>query len=51
MSEGLETEGARRKEHYKSLEEKMATRMEEGFKNEQHARQQIISETVQGFKK
>ena len=51
MKEGFETEGALRKEDYKSLEEKMSARMEEGFKNEQHAGQQIQSEIVHGFKK
>ena len=34
MREGFETEGARRKEDYKSLEEKMSARIGEGFMNE-----------------
>ena len=29
----------------------MSSKMEEGFKDEQHARQQVQSEIVQGFKK
>ena len=45
MREGFATEGARRKEDDKSLEEKSAARMEE-----QHARQRRQSEIVQGFK-
>ena len=50
VREGFETEGVRRKETYKNVEEKMAARMEEGFKKEQHTRQQIQSQMVQGFK-
>ena len=44
MREGLETEGARRKEDYKSLEEKMSARMGEGFKNEDNARKLVQNE-------
>ena len=50
MREGFETEGIRRKEDYKNLEEKMAFKVEEGYKKEQHARQQVQSEIAQGFK-
>ena len=50
MKEGFETERALRKEDYKNLEEKMSARMEEDFKHEQHAGQQIQSERVKGFK-
>ena len=49
MREGFDTEGARREEDHKNLEEKMSARMEEGFKNEQQARQQIHSEIMQEF--
>ena len=44
MREGLETEGARRKEDYKSLQEKMSARMGEGFKNEDNARKLLQNE-------
>ena len=46
MREGFETEGVPRKEDCKNLEEKMAA---EGSKKEQHTRQHIRSEIVQGF--
>ena len=35
MKEGFETEGIRRKEDCKNLEEKMIVKIEQGFKNEQ----------------
>ena len=38
--EGFEKEGFPRKEDYKNLEEIRVSQMEEGFKKEQHARQQ-----------
>ena len=49
MREGFETEGIRRKEDYKNLEDKMVLKMEEGSKKERHARQQVPHETAQGF--
>ena len=51
MRQGFEKERFRRKEDYKHLEKKMAAKMEEGFKKEQHAIQQVQNEMVQGFKK
>ena len=37
------------KEEHKNLEEKMIVKMEQGFKNEQNARQLVQSEIAQGI--
>ena len=50
MKEGFKTEGIRRREDYKTLGAKMVVKMEQGFKNEQNARQLVQSETAHGFK-
>ena len=39
-----------KKEDHKNLEEIVVSQMEEGFKKEQHARQQVQNEIAQGFK-
>ena len=50
MQAGVETEGTRRKEDDKNLQDKMVLKMEEGFKKEQQARQLVQHEIAQGFK-
>ena len=44
MQDGFATEGLRRQEEYKNLEEKMSAKMAEGFKNEENARKLVQNE-------
>ena len=44
MKECFATEGVRRKEDYKNLEEKMSARLEEVLKNEENARRLVQNE-------
>ena len=48
--DGFATESCRRQEDYKKMEEAMTTKMEEGFRNEEQARQQIQKEIMAGLK-
>ena len=44
MQDGCAAERVTRQEEYKNMEENMSAKMEEGFRNEQQARQQAGSE-------
>ena len=48
MQDGFATESCRRQEDYKKMEEAMTTKMEEGFRNEQQAREQAQKEIMDG---
>ena len=48
--DSLRHETKRDQENRVNLQEEMSSKMNEGFKKEQHARQQVQSEMVQGFK-
>ena len=49
MQDGCATESCRRQEDYTKTEEAMTTKMEEGFRNEQHAREQAQKEIMDGL--
>ena len=50
MQDGFATESCRRKEDYNKMEEAMTAKMEDGFRNEEQARQQTQKEITAGLK-
>ena len=50
MQDGFATESCRSQEDYKKMEAAMTTKMEEGFRNEEQARQQAQKEIMAGLK-
>ena len=49
MQDGFATESCRRQEDYKKMDAAMTTQMEEGFRNEEKARQQTEKEIMAGL--